>query len=247
MHMAFSLVLATFWLAAPPALYTDYGKAYETAQAQKKWLVIDFGTRFDFASIDAEKLDRCVICQLDTDAVCHLDGREQRVRSHEAFRELSTEKGIVIVDFQSEEYKSAVVSVLTERHLQPSNVAALLDLPTGSLTQRTLVWALRIHPDQPQSVYGTPDKALMEHAQQHSLAQANSNTQYHNLPVAIAQSEIVAESWPWNHCVVEAALDIVHSWSQSPGHWGAACRPYQFYGYDMKHSGQKWFATGVFR
>lgn len=225
----------------------DYSQAFETAERAQKKLLISVGSNLNLGGLDADKLSDFVLCAVDETATVHLNGQEVKLLDHPSFAELEHGAGLAIIDFRNEEYKQKVVSVLPERHVTPENAQALLDLPPGSLTQRTLIWALRVHPERPQSVYGTPAPELLEHCERHSGVQAASNNQHHNLPMNIATSEIVAESWPWNHNVVDAAIDVVHSWRQSPGHWGAASSPHQFYGYDMKTNGQKWFATGVFR
>lgn len=230
-----------------PMVHRNYADAYRVARDRNHMLLLDMAVRLDFAKLDADKLGGYVICQLPLDAEVRIDGKGVKLVEHSSFANLDGKPGVVIIDLRNDEYLGNVVSVLPERHLRLDTLYELLDLPKGSLTQRTLVWALRIHPERPQSVRGTPDPALLNHAQNHSGAQASSNTQYHNLPMSIASSEIVAESWPWNRNVVDAAIDIVHSWRQSSGHWGAASHPFRFFGYDMKWNGGKWFATGVFR
>jgi hypothetical protein len=47
--------------------------------------------------------------------------------------------------------------------------------------------------------------------------------------------------------LVAAAIDCVHSWRQSSGHWSAVRSRHRFYGYDMKRgSNGIWYATGIF-
>jgi hypothetical protein len=229
-------------------VHHDYATAFQTARKSRKMLVVDFGAKVDFSQIRQRALRGYVLCQVPVSATVQTeDGTEVKLLDHPAFADLEGRPGVAIIDFKHADHRQMVVSVLPERHVNPEHVEALLRLPKGSLTQRTLVWALLIHPEQPQSVLGEAEPQLVAHAERHSTVQANENYQHHNLPIAIAVSEIVAESWPWNHNVVDAAIDIVHSWRQSPGHWGAACRAYQYFGYDMKWNGNKWFATGVFR
>ena len=224
----------------------DYAEAYAEAQSSKKMLVVNVGTGFELASTSDRYSKDFVFCQVDKDAKVTIEGKEVSLVSHPSFSDLDG-SGIAIIDFKHDAHKGQVVSVLPQRHVSASQVQALIDLPEGTLTQRTLIWAMRVHPEAPQSTSGFPAPELMAHAENHSRVQANSNNQHHNLPVGIASSEIVAESWPWNHNVVDAAIDIVGSWRQSSGHWGAARSSWGNYGYDMKTNGSKWFATGVFR
>lgn len=243
------VLFSSLVLGASPGVevHKDYANAYRSARKTNQMLLLDMGVRLDFAKLDASRLGGYVLCQLPLDASVDVGGKDVKLVDHTSFVNLDGAPGVVIIDLQNDDFLGNVVSVLPHRHLNLDSLYELLALPKGTLTQRTLVWALRVHPERPQSVRGTPDPALVSHAQNHSQAQASSNTQYHNMPVSISSSEIVAESWPWNKNVVDAALDIVNSWRQSSGHWGAACRPYQFFGYDMKKNGSKWFATGVFR
>lgn len=156
--------------------------------------------------------------------------------------------GIVILD----PAQGTVSSVLPRRYCTPSGVDCLMSLPIGppaqrlSLTQRSLIWAIRMRPERPRSTDGPATPELLAHATRHSAVQAQRNWQHHNLPTGIANSEIVAESWPWNKCIVAAAVDLVDAWAHSPGHWGEVMRRHTFYGYDMRSNGLKWFATGVF-
>lgn len=225
---------------------TDYPVAYEAAKSSSKMLLVDIGTGLDFDKLDASALQDFVLCKVEKDATIRINGQETKLAEHASFADIQG-AGVVVIDFRNEAHAGQVVSVLPQRHASVSNVNAILGLPAGTLTQRTLIWAMRVHPERPRSVFGTPAPELMAHAQNHSRVQANTNNQHHNLPIGIASSEIVAESWPWNHNVVDAAIDVVDSWRHSPGHWGAACRQWSYYGYDMKHNGTKWFATGVFR
>ncbi len=66
------------------------------------------------------------------------------------------------------------------------------------------------------------------------------------LPSGVVAQEVVAESWP-NEGLVEACVDCVHSWRQSPGHWGAVRRRHPLFGYDIKRGRNGiWYATGIF-
>ncbi len=56
----------------------------------------------------------------------------------------------------------------------------------------------------------------------------------------------MAESWP-NEDLVEACVDCVHSWRQSPGHWSAVQDRHRMFGYDIKRGVNGiWYATGIF-
>ncbi len=225
---------------------TDYTAAYQRAAAESKLLVVTIGVDVDLTSLEAKHAKDAVFCQLDDEATMEIDGQTVRLATHSSFDAMEG-RGAAIVDLRNEGFKGSVVSLLPARHCSSHGIETMVTLPTGTLTQRTLTWAMRMHPENPQSAWSIPAPELMAHAERHSGVQARSNIQHHNLPVGIASSEIVAESWPWHHNVVDAAIDIVGSWRQSPGHWGAARRTWSYFGYDMKTNGHKWFATGVFR
>lgn len=234
-------------LAAAPAddVHTDYYEAYRTAQDEGRMLLIDFESGFDFERLDPRRLQNYVLCRLPVDYEIETEGGLTRLLDSPAFKHLDGGPGVAIVDLRHPRLLGRVVSLLPQRHLTAAKVAHMLALPTGTLTQRTLVWAFRIHRERPLSVYADPDHRLMAHCQRHCLVQCRANNQHHCMQHP-GSSEIVAESWPWNHNIVDAAIDIVWSWRQSPGHWRAASRRWARYGYDMKHNGQKWYATGVF-
>lgn len=234
-------------LAADPSLvHRDYAEAYRDAAAAKKMLVVDFATDSNLPELQRQAGTSHVLCQLPLDATLTIDDKAVRLLDHDSFSEVGKEGGVAIVDLENEEFSGSVVSALPRRHVRDDYVVALLGLPKGTLTQRSLTWAFRVHPERPQSAWATVCPMLMNHAANHSQAQANSGAIYHNLP-GMASSEIVAESWPWNNHPIDAAIDIVQSWRGSPGHWQAASSQWGFFGYDMKHNGSKWFATGVFR
>ena len=242
------LVCSLFLGTTGPAKVIDsYAEGCKSAKANKRMLLIDFGTGVDLSQIEREHFRSMDICKLPAGYTTTVDGTKQTLSLHPSFSDMGGSEGVIVIDFKNDAYMGMVVSALPARHCTPYNVAALLDLPAATLTQRTMIWALRVHPEHPRSAWGTPCPQLMDHAARHSQVQANSNHQHHNMPMGIAQSEIVAESWSWNTNMVDAALDMVHAWRQSSGHWGAACRPYNWIGYDMKTIGNKWFATGVFR
>jgi hypothetical protein len=246
---ATSVCLLTLALAqATPEVHTDYFTAYKEARGHKL-LLIDFGSGFDLGRLEPRRLEEYVVCRVPADYEIELNGQPRRLLEFGAFRALEGQPGLAIVDLKHRNrpnvYKRTV-SVLPRRHATPAKVGALLDLPPGTLTQRTLTWALRIHPERPQSVYAAPDPQLMEHCKRHCGVQCSANDQHHASGMP-GRCEIVAESWPWNRNVVDAAIDIVQAWRSSPSHWGAASGRWQAYGYDMQTNGQKWFATGVFR
>lgn len=217
---------------------TDYVAAKAQAEREKKLLVVEFDDK-DGAideTKDRPKLKACGRCRLKTtDPLLNQPG----------FNQLGG-RGIAIVDCRDNCWKGQVISVLPAAYFPNNNLDVMLDLPEGSLTQRMLVWAIRIRPEQPQSTNGTADANLMNHCASHALVQARADHQHHDMQyAAYVTHEVVAESWPWHVNVVEAAIDIIDAWRHSPSHWSAVSGNFSSYGYDMAFNGRKWYACGV--
>lgn len=226
---------------------SDYSLAYRSAQDTKRMLVVGIGVDDPVLATDSNT----VYCRLPDGAEHAIEGRTQLLSSHESLRDMEG-SGVFVVDFKHEKHFNTVVSLLPKRYCTHRNLKALVELPPGTLTQRTLVWAIRIHPESPESTDCEQAPELMAHAERHSQAQCIAGRQFHNLPTGIATSEIVAESWPENRNIVSAAIDLVASWRQSPGHWNEAAGRHLKFGYDMRLGMNRrirqmtWFGTGVF-
>jgi hypothetical protein len=188
-------------------------------------------------------------------------GKFPRRIDHEAFREMLGRPGIAIVDLRSKDSQLAgeVVSAfpLTEKlWYTPEKLGVILELPQGTLTQRTIIFAVRTHPDKAESTDGKPDPYLLEEAESHSRYQARICVQgHHRWGERFARigsrlrreppREVCAESWPGEN-LVEAAVECVRCWRLSDGHWSAVRSFHRRFGYDMKR-GQNgvWYATGI--
>lgn len=236
--------------SAPPApnpvhIHKDYYPAYIEARKSGKMLLVDFGTSFDFQTVDAKSLERYVLCRVPVDYKLKIDGKQTRLIDAPAFTCLQQQAGIAVVDLHNKEHFRETVSVLPQRYAATYYVGALLDLPAGTLTQRTLTWAFRTHQERPPCTNGVADPGMMDHADRHSLTQANSNSMFHsgNFPGSF---EIVAQSMG-NGNIDDIAVELVNLWRSSAPHWGAASTPWSAYGVDMQTNGSVWYATGVFR
>ncbi len=254
----------------------DYGAATRAAVESQKLLLIFFhekqmtadGKGFQ-ATVNADdELQRLlrehyVVAKLPVDTAVKIDGNETTLLEHSSFGEMRRGPGIAIVDFAHPEshYYRHVVSVFpfaTDWTLDRDDVNVLLTLPAGSLTQRTLIFAVRTHPEAPHSTDGQLHDALAEESSEHSFHQASINLQGHHnwssrfqrinarLANGTIAQEVCAESWPGQN-LVDAAIECVHSWRQSSGHWRAVSSHHPFFGYDMKRgSNGVWYATGIF-
>ncbi len=258
----------SFWL-------DDYAEAMRRAEHENKMLFVYFCNacgdeacnRFQTETLeDAKvraKLRDYVRVQVSPDAAITVDGKKVKLLEHPAFQEMLGRPGIAIVDFRSDDSKlrGTVVSTfpITDRlAYTPEQMAVILDLPPGTLTQRTLIYAVRIHPEKPASTTGQLSADLLNEAESHSQHQADIRLQGHHqwgsrfqriisrLPGGGTAREVCAESWPGEN-LVEAAIECVRCWRLSDGHWSAVRAPNRFFGYDMKRgSNGVWYATGIF-
>ena len=255
--------------------HTDYSRAVEEARQEGRMLLICFhdagGSQADdeFARetlSDPGVLDglkRFVRAKLPVDTTIRVEQGEIALLEHAAFAEMLARPGLAILDFAHRDapYYGHVVStfpLLEGRPYTADQLAVILDLPPGRRTQRTLVYAVRIHPDAPASTKGTFDPYLAEEARQHASHQARIRRQGHHnwkrrfhrinakLPKGLLACEVCAESWPGEN-LLEAAIECVRCWRLSSGHWEAVRTEHPLYGYDMKRgSNGVWYATGIF-
>lgn len=257
--------------------YTRYEDAMRVAKAENKMLFLWFqapaggreSDRFQAVSLRSGKVRRLlrqyVAVKLPTDARITVDGERIELLKHAAFGELQGRPGVAIVDFahrKAEQYGHVVTALPFTPgkfyRFRPEHLAVVLDLPPGTITQRTLVFAVRIHPEKPASTHGKIDRTLVQEAKSHSHYQARICNQGHHrwgqrfprlaalLPFGLRAQEIVAESWP-HETLVDAAVDVVDSWRHSSGHWSAVYHRQPRFGYDMKRGVNGiWYATGLF-
>ena len=278
-------LMATPALAAEPASKADsalewsidYGNAMEAAEKQGKMLFIYFFDSADsteqrqlvfersvLADADVRKLlSKYVLLLLPVDAQIHSDGKPLRLLQDQSFYHMYRSPGVAIIDMANRDkpYFRHVVSAFPfdDNHFYGiSRLKSILDLPAGSLTQRTLTYAVRIHPEHPASADGKVDTSLISYAENHSQLMANIQVQGHHnweqrfheiaarIPGGLEPTEVAAESWP-GQSLVDAAEECVHSWRQSSGHWESVRGRHPIFGFDMKRGGNGiWYATGIF-
>ncbi len=253
---------------------TDYAQAYHRAREEHRWLLVWFtNDQTDAAEQEFEKifadpqwakvLSNYIGVRIPKSASVRVNDHEYRLLEHKAFAEMLLTPGLAILDLRSKEspYYGSVASVLPYRGGRPTDagrLGVLLTLPGGSLTQRTLIYAVRTHRDAPRSTQGIFDSLLAYEATQHSNNQAAMHVQGHHqwdrrfqlisakLPDHLLAQEVCAESWP-GQSLVAAAEECVQSWRQSSGHWSAVSASQPRFGYDMRQgSNGIWYATGIF-
>jgi hypothetical protein len=265
--------------AAKPALqwHDDYAQAWQQAKAEKKLLLVLFGAKTRTAHyqaveklIDTDELverdlGKFVLARLPIDHVIKVKGEPVKLIAHASLAEMHGKEGIAIIDLQHEghDYYGHVVSAfpfMDSRYyrFRADYLPTILTLPPGTITQRTMVWAVRVHPERPASTRGVESAVLVSEAKSHSRYQAQIGVQGHHhwdsrfmrilgrLAGRRAPVEVVAESWP-NQNMIDSCVDCVASWRQSSGHWNAVKSYHAAYGYDIKRgSNGIWYGTGIF-
>jgi hypothetical protein len=214
-------------------------------------------------SLIAEAIaERCACAKLPLDAKSASEDIPLKLLDHPAFADMQHSAGLAMIDMISAESPlfRQVVSVypFTRAAISPEKLAVLLSLPRGTLTQRTLMFAVRTHRERPRSTEGEFSSLLARETESHASHQARINLQGHHnwetrfhainarLPSGLLAREVCAESWP-GQGLVEAAEECVHSWRQSSGHWEAVRTKHALFGYDMKRgSNGVWYAAGIF-
>lgn len=212
-----------------------------------------------------QQLARLILVKLPLDVVVASKDEGAKpgpLLKHPSFAEMLDGPGLAMIDMRDETSPNYhhVVSVYpaVRQPISQEGLLAMLDLPSGSLTQRTLIWAVRTHRERPRSARAKFSSLLSARAESHSQHQASINVQGHHnwdqrfqdinsqLGNGMISREVCAESWPGQR-LVEAAEECVHSWRQSSGHWEAVNGEHACFGYDMKlGAGGIWYATGIF-
>ena len=246
----------------------DYGAATEAAKAAGAMLLVSVeprtGEPTDIAGARLERADLqerfaasgtpWVFCRLG------MDSGGAALAGDPGLTEMRRGPGLFVVDHTAGPYAGRIVSIMPRTpgkyySFSPLHIDELASLPRASLTQRSLILAVRIHPENPQSTSGTCDPALCAAAEAHSQHQASIRRQGHHgwntrsQRIAAGRggaSEVCAESWP-DQDLLDSCVDCVASWRQSGGHWNAVKSPQAAYGYDLRRgSNGIWYATGIF-
>jgi len=211
-------------------------------------------------------LAQYVLLKLPMDAVVFNEAdegdMEQSIYSLPGFEHMLDHPGLVVMDFARRDtpYYGEVVGILPFfRGDCPTakQSATFLNLPPGTLTQRTLTYAVRIHPDRPLSSDGEPLPIVVQEATGHALYQAERGVLGHqNFGVRSNRvREVLGSGSPSEICaqgqsglsLFEGALACMRLWRYSSAHWGIARRYHTYYGYDMERGKNgAWYGVGFF-
>lgn len=259
----------------PPYWYTDYAAAWKEARHEKKMLLVLFRNPRSRLADKVERfiatdqsvhgsLGNYVLARLSVQGKTTAGNRAIKLLKHGAFAEMHGLTGLAIVDLAHDKaahygYVVSAFPFMQSKYyrFRTTYIPVILGLPSGTITQRTMVWAVRVHPERPASTGGVENETLANAARNHSRRQARMGLQGHQrwgsrfqflrrLLGGGAPVEVVAESWP-GETMVDACIDCVASWRQSSGHWLQVKTYHGLYGYDIKRgSNGIWYGTGIF-
>jgi len=251
--------------AEPPPLdwHTDYLDARAEAESQGKMLLVAVDS-------DEEKyaprpacvpvLQGYVLLREHRDEEYLVKEKRRRLIDFADFRDLRGQPGLVIYDFahRDESTYGKVVSVMPYKYLRPKlrfrvfseeeREHELLILEPGTLTRRTLTWAIRVSQgngrnQRLRSADGRPHPRLMSGALRNSILQCGRGCGHFAGGLSGAE---IASPGPGKD-VVDGALNMVRIWKTSPPHYGVMVRFHRRFGYDMAASNRNhWYGTGRF-
>jgi len=256
--------------------HTDYAAAYQQARREGRLLFILFRDPAQERAADGyeakvlsndelrDALQGVVRVTVSTEAT--IPGRNgengQRLLDHPAFRHQQGRQGIAVVDLSEPEspFYGKVVSAHVfspDKHYTLHSTRTILTLPEGSITQRALVYALRMHPESPQSVYADVSRVLLEGANSHSRFMAqlgqvghhNWGTRSQSITSQLGGGVGVGEVAAMVHgaTLIDAAKNCVNAWRNSPGHWALISGPTTLFGYDLVEAPDgSWYGAGIF-
>ncbi len=256
--------------------HTDYTAAYHQAQTERKQLLLFF--RDDRHPELADSFERGVLAHADLhDALSRVvrvilpldalrpqpdaTSKATRLLDHSSFEHMYHRQGLAMIDLVepgSDLYGQVVSAhpftagkLYTVRGMQ-----LMLGLPRASLTQRALIYAVRLHPEAPPCTNGVCHPFILRQARQSSSLMAQYQAVGHhdwgNRSAEITAAtnhngmEVAAMSMG-STSLIDAAIEIVNMWQGSPTHWGMMTAPCSLYGFDMVRAagGGSWYGTGI--
>jgi hypothetical protein len=256
--------------------HTDYPMAYRRARDERKHLFLFFRDEAQprLANIYeqevlshadlAEPLSEVVRVVLPLDAVRPLRVPERpglTLLSHSSFGFMYGRQGIAMIDLtepESDLYGHVVSAhpFTPGRHYTVRGTQLVLSLPPGTVTQRALIYAVRLHPAAPISTTdGKCHGYLCRQARQSSKLMAayesvghhDWGTRYGEIAATTGKSASEVAAMGGNTTLIEAAIMVVDQWYGSPAHWGIMTTPASIFGYDLVRAPSgNWYGTGIF-
>lgn len=249
---------ASLRAAEPLDWHDDYFTAYSQAEQEGKLLFIFFRDEKQPLVADSyqhtvltdeiltEPLAKVVRVVVPTDI--RIPETNELLLEHPAFAHQAQRQGIAILDLtdpQSNLYGTVISAhpFKSGRHLTARSTKIVLELPRGTITQRSIIYAARVHPRRPAGAQGRATVKLLTFAKDHSHTMARSSSMYHS---NYGGMEIVANIGPQG-TIIDTAKSLINMWYHSPAHWNILSGKHGGFGLDMQRSRNgHWYATGVF-
>jgi len=256
--------------------HTDYSTAFREARSEGKMLFLFFRDEANPRLADiyekdvlaspelSEPLSKVVRVAVPLTAVRPFripELPDEPLLAHDSFKYMYGQQGLAMVDLagRDSEHYGQVVSAhpfSAGRHYTVRSTRIVLGLPAGSITQRTLIYAVRLHPAAPLSTTdGKCHGYLCQKARQSSQLMAMYGSVGHHdwgtrsgeiaFQTGRTAQEVAAMSG--NRSLIGAAVEVVDQWYGSPSHWGIMSAPAAIFGYDLvRDSAGNWWGTGLF-
>jgi hypothetical protein len=257
--------------------HLDYSAAYRQANAEHRQLLLFFRNDKDLLTAGQleqnvlarpelrEPLSKFVRAVLFTSSTAPLDKdakpvtKTARLLDCPCFAHMQQQGGLAIVDLQDKNDhlfgKCVSAHPFTSNTLGSVGTAKImLELPRGTITQRTLTFVLRTHPEQPASVWGQGNPYCYEQCRHASQLMVNYGSVGHHdwgtrssqVGSHLGSSPMEVASMGSGNNLFEVAHSAVSLWRGSGTHWGMMITPSRYFGYDMVQSPNgTWFANGI--
>lgn len=255
---------------------TSYTAAFKQASTEKKMLFLFFRDEQNPRLADiyekevladkdlADLLDEVVRVVLPLDAVRPLRIPEMpglTLMSHSSFQYMYGRQGIAMIDLTDPESKlhGQVVSshpFTPGKYYTTRGTKIVLELPEGTVTQRALIYAVRLHPAAPISTTdGKCHSYLCQQARNSSKLMATYESvghhdwgvRYGEIAANTGKSAQEVAAMGGNLPLIDAAILIVDQWYGSPAHWSIMSGPASIFGYDLVRAPSgNWYGTGIF-
>jgi hypothetical protein len=254
--------------------HTDYSAAFRDAEAQHRMLLVFF--RDEERPAASDKFEKNVLSNkqlndelieyvrlvlpLSAEKPYRIPESAGRLIDEPSFAHMHRRAGIAIIDMMDRKDKLLFGQVVSAHPFGTSlsetlhGTQAVLRLPRGTLTQRTLTFAVRMHPAGPQSAFGRCNAFLCSQCTVSSRLMSQYGSVGHHdwgnrsaqIGSALGRSPSEVAAMSGNGSVVDAAFEIVNQWAGSPTHWGMVASPSAMFGYDMVQGPGGWYGTGLF-
>jgi hypothetical protein len=256
--------------------HTDYSAAYREARESQKMLFVLFRDENHPRIADFYEHDvlahqdlhdpllavvRAVVPLTTAQPVLDSEAPEAPLLKHDSFKYMYGRQGIAMIDLTNPESElhGQVVSAhafTPGRYYTVRGTKTVLGLPTATVTQRALIYAVRIHPAAPISTTdGKCHSYMCKMARESSklMAQYGSvghhdwGNRYGVIAAQTGRSASEVAAMAGNIGLIEAAIQVVDQWYGSPAHWGIMSAPAAIFGYDLvRDAAGNWWGTGLF-